>query len=106
MVDREEIILFVKDRLGLTPTPETKFWWGTGIAGLDAWTFMEDYAERFGVDMQGADEGFDYGDGDLGIGDALQQLWRKMTFRSVPRTNHFTIDHLVQVANGKKWFHP
>ncbi|MBK8612390.1 MAG: DUF1493 family protein [Flavobacteriales bacterium] len=106
MADRAEIIQFVKDRLGFTPNPETRFWWDTGMAGLDAWTFMGEFADRYGVDMEGADQAFDYGDSDVPLADALDRLWKRITFRPVPKVNHFTIDHLVEVANRKKWFDP
>jgi len=106
MIDREEIVRYVEDRLGFTPTLETRFWWDTGVAGLDAWTFMEEFADRYGVDMEGVDRGFDYGDSDGGIGDALERVWRLITFRQVPKVNHFTIDHLVEVVNRMKWFVP
>lgn len=106
MADRAEIIQFVKDRLGFAPTPDTKFWWDTGTAGLDAWTFMKEFAVHYGVDMEDAGIGFDYGDSDVPLADALDRLWKLFTFRPVPKLNHFTIDHLVEVANRKKWFDP
>lgn len=106
MIDRAEIIRFVEEQLGFTPKPTTKFFWGTGIAGPDAWAFMEAFAERYGVDMEGAGQAYDYGDSDVPLADALSHLWKKITFRPVPRTNHFTIDHLAAVANRKKWFEP
>lgn len=106
MIDREEIVRYVEDRLGFTPTLETRFWWDTGVAGLDAWTFMEEFADRYGVDMEGADQAFDFGDSDVPLADALDRLWKRITFRPVPKMNHFTIDHLVEVAHRKKWFVP
>lgn len=105
-IDRADIIKFVEQRLGFTPTPETKFWWGTGTAGLDVITFWNEFADHFGVDMEGGGKGYDYGDGEGGLGEAMDQLWRRITFRSVPKPHHFTIDHLVEVANRKKWFDP
>lgn len=105
MVDRKEIIEFVQDRLGFTPTPKTKFWWGTGTAGLDAWTFMQEFADRYEVDFDDAGT-FDYGDSDTPLADIFDRLWMRLRFRRSPKTNHFTIDHLVEVANRKKWFDP
>ena len=66
MVDRDEIILFVKERLGFAPTPETKFWWETGTAGLDVVVF-EEFAEKYGVDLEVSDVGYDYGDSDVSL---------------------------------------
>ena len=106
MVSREDMILFVEQRLGFTPTAETKFWWDTGTAGLDARTFMEEFADHYGVDMEDAGIGFDYGDSDVPLADALDRVWKRITFRPVPKVNHFTIDHLVEVANRKKWSDP
>lgn len=100
------MIEFVRSNLGFTPTRQTKFWWETGTAGLDAWCFMEEFATCYGVDMEGAGRGFDYGDSDVPIADAFSALWRRITFRSVPKPNHFTVDHLVEVANRRKWFDP
>ena len=106
MGSREDMILFVEERLGFTPTAETKFWWETGAASLDVIAFWEEFAEHYGVDPVDAGEGYDYGDGDGGLGEALEHLWNRITFRPVPKAKHFTIDHLVQVANRKKWFDP
>jgi hypothetical protein len=105
-VSRADIITFVEQRLGFTPTPETKFWWGTGTAGLDVIAFWNEFADHYGVDLEGGDTGYDYGDSEGGLGEAMGHLWRRLTFRSVPESHHFTIDHLVEVANRKKWFDP
>jgi len=106
MVTREEIIQFVRDRLGFTPTSTTKFWWDTGAAGLDVVAFWEEFAQHYGVDLEVADAGYDYGDSDGGFSDGLEHLWKRLTFQRVRRSHHFTIDHLVEVANQKKWFDP
>lgn len=110
MPERAEIIQFIHSRLGFIPTPETKFWWDTGTAGLDAWAFMEDFATHFGVDMEPASANsgldYDYGDSDTPLADMLSRLWRRITFRPIPRSNYFTIDHLLEVANRKEWFDP
>ncbi|MBX2972141.1 MAG: hypothetical protein KF797_03475 [Flavobacteriales bacterium] len=105
-VTREEITQFVKDRLGFTPTPQTRFWRDTGTAGLDAWAFMQEFADHYGVEPGKIDDGIDYGDGEDGLGGAFAWLWKKLTFQPVPKTGHFTIDHLVEAANRKKWFDP
>ncbi|MBK9515391.1 MAG: hypothetical protein IPO05_17650 [Flavobacteriales bacterium] len=102
MVAREEIVRFVEDRLGFTPATKTKFRWGTGTAGLDAWTFMEEFADHYGIDMENAGIGFDYGDSDVPLADALDRLWKRITFRPRAKVNHFTIDHLVEVANPQE----
>lgn len=104
MVDREEIIRFVQEQLGFIPTPKTKFFWGTGVAGLDAWAFMQAFADHYSVDMEDVGKDFDYGGDEPDLGSALGYLWKRITFRPIPRTNHFTIDHLVEVANRRKWF--
>ncbi len=104
MVTREEIIQFVRDRLGFTPTSTTKFWWDTGAAGLDVIAFWEEFADHYGVDLGVSNDGYDYGDSDGGLGDALAHFWKRATFQQVRRSHYFTIDHLVEVANRKKWF--
>lgn len=106
MVTREEVIRFVEVRLGFTPTPMTKFWWDTGTAGLDVVAFWEEFAQHYGVDLDVADAGYNNGDSDGGLGDALEHLWTRLTFQQVKRSHHFTVDHLVEVANRKKWFDP
>lgn len=106
MASREEVLQFVEETLGFTPTSQTKFWWDTGVAGLDVIAFWEQFCERFGADLDNASSEYDYGDSDGGLEEALSVLWRRMTFRHVPSTHHFTIDHLVEVANRKKWFDP
>lgn len=106
LVSRADIIRFVEDRLGFTPTSQTKFWWDTGCAGLDVIAFWEEFAEHYGVDMEVSGEGYDYGDSDGGIGDVLDELRKRLTGQPVPKTAHFTIDHLVEVANRRKWFDP
>ncbi len=105
-VTRDEIVAFVKDRLGFEPTRETKFWWDTGVYGLDAMGFMLEFAEHFGVREGTGDDDLDYGDSEGGLGEVFWDLWRRITFRAVPRKHHFTIDHLVEVANRKQWFDP
>lgn len=105
-VDRSDIIKFVEQRLGFTPTSKTKFWWDTGIAALDAWAFMKEFAHHYHVDIQGGTESVNYGDGEGGVSDVFGRLWKQATYQAVPRTAHFTIDHLVEVANRKKWFDP
>ena len=105
-VTEAEIIRFVEERLGFTPTSQTKFWWDTGCAGLDVIAFWEEFAERYGVDLEVSGEGYDYGDSDGGLGEAMEHIWKRITFRPVPKNAHFTIDHLVEVENRKKWFDP
>ncbi len=106
MVTREEVIRFVEVRLGFKPTPTTRFWWDTGTTGLDVVAFWEEFVAHFNVDMTSSSEGYDYGDSDGGLGDALEHLVKRLTFQRVSRPHHFTIDHLVEVANRKKWFDP
>ena len=106
MYVREEFTQHMNDLPGFTPTTTTSFWWETGTAGLDAWAFMQEFAERYGAEPGDMDDDIDYGDGEFGLGDTLSRLWKKLTFRPVPKTGHFTIDHLVEVANRKKWFAP
>jgi hypothetical protein len=106
MVSREDIILFVEQLLGFTPTSDTKFWWDTGTAGFDVVAFWNVFADHYGVDLEGCGQGYDYGDSDGGLGDAMEHLWKRAIRRSAPNTHHFTIDHLVEVANRKKWFDP
>lgn len=105
MIEREEIIRFVEDRLDFTPTPQTKFWWDTGTAGLDVDQFTYEFAEVFGVDMK-VEFFVDYGGSDTSLADGLSRIWKKVTFQPQPSVGHFTIDHLVEVANHKKWFDP
>lgn len=102
VVTHEEVIRFVEDRLGFTPTPTTKFWWDTGTAGLDVVLFWEEFAAHFGVDMASLGDGYDHGDSEGGLGDALEHLVKRLTFQRVRRSHHFTIVHLVEVANRKK----
>lgn len=101
-----EMCAFVQVRLGFTPTSETKFWCDTGTSGLDVVAFWKEFADHYGVDLDGGSEGYDYGDSDGGLGDVMEHLWKRVTLRSAPKTHHFTIDHLVAVANRKKWFDP
>lgn len=106
MADREEIIRFIEEQLGFTPTPKTKFFWGTGVAGLDAWAFMDEFADRYDVNMDGVGSDVDYGDSDTPLADVFDRLWKRFRFQRVAKTGHFTIDHLVEVANRKEWFDP
>ncbi len=84
LVLRADIIRFVEGRLGFTPTSQTKFWWDTGCAGLDVIAFWAEFSERYGVDLEGSGEGYDYGASDGGLGEALERIWKRITFRPGP----------------------
>lgn len=73
---------------------------------MDVLAFWEEFAVRYGVDLEVSGEGYDYGDSDGGLGEAMEHIWKRITFRPVPKVNHFTVDHLVEVANRKMWFDP
>lgn len=106
MADRDEMIRFVEEQLGFTPKPTTKFFWETGVFGLDAIAFMDAFVDRYGINMDAAAGDVDYGDSDTPLADIFDRLWKRIRFQRVPKMGHFTIDHLVEVANRRKWFDP
>ena len=106
MADRDEMIRFVEEQLGFTPKPTTKFFWETGVFGLDAIAFMDAFVDRYGINMDDAAGNVDYGDSDTPLADIFDRLWKRIRFQRVPKMGHFTIDHLVEVANRRKWFDP
>jgi hypothetical protein len=84
-----------------------------GIAGLDGKEFMENYATRFGVSLEGFDWIVHFGPEGLGIGAPVGLvvfLWRRYVQR-IPARNlvgfpELTLGHLVKCANDGRWHTP
>jgi len=66
---------------------------------------MHEFAQVYEVDMK-VEFLIDYGGSDASLADGLSWIWKRVIFRPVPSVGHFTIDHLVDVANHKTWFDP
>lgn len=105
MVDQKEIIRFVNERLFFEPTPATKFFWDTGAAGLDTDFFMQEFADHYEIDMSDFD-GAGFGMDDVGLGTVVDDLKLLLRGKRPAKSRYFTIEHLVDVANGRKWFDP
>ena len=96
---------YVERKLGFRPAEKTKFFWGTGTAGLDAEQFMIDFSKDFSIDMSAFD-GKGYGMEEGNIVDAARDLFKRLSGQPVVRSRYFTVDHLVEVLVEKKWFDP
>jgi len=84
-----------------------------GIAGLDGKEFMEKYAVRFGVDLEGFDWVTYFGPEGVGVGapaGLITYLWRRFVQR-IPRRAlvelpELNLGHLVECANSGRWRSP
>jgi Protein of unknown function (DUF1493) len=112
----EEVKAFTLRELWETPdglTEQTSLAHDVGIAGLDGKEFIEKYAIRFGVSLEGFDWIVYFGPEGVGIGAPLGLvvfLWRRYVQRIPARTlvglPELTLGHLVECANNGRWHTP
>jgi hypothetical protein len=96
---------FVSESCGISIdslTPGTRIEEDLGVTGDDAAEFLADFAERFDVEMAGLDFHKHFGP------EGCNPLW--LLYTPDWLENHgrspVTIDHLVRVAEVKRWFSP
>lgn len=112
----EEVKAFTLRELWDVPnglTEQTTLAHDLGVAGLDGKEFMEKYAVRFGVSLDGFDWIVYFGPEGLGIGAPLglvAYLRRRYVQRKPARTlvglPELTLGHLVACANAGRWHTP
>jgi Protein of unknown function (DUF1493) len=82
--------------------PETRLEEDLGMTGDDAYDCLREFAERFGVDMSGLEFHRHFGP------EGCNPLW--LFYTPAWLVNHgeypVTVDHLVRVAQARRWFSP
>lgn len=112
----EEIKAFTLEELWELPievTQRTALAHDFGVAGLDGKEFMENYAARFGVSLNGFDWVVYFGPEGVGIGlprGLVTYCWRRyiqgIPARDLVGLPEITLGHLVECANRGMWQRP
>ena len=89
-----------KDLLGYNITDWNKSFIDVGIVGLDAYTFFDELSKEFDVDFSNLDYER-YGIHDLYFINPFKSFFK---YRGKKR--YFTLNHIVDVIEKKKWFDP
>jgi hypothetical protein len=94
---KEQVYMSISNKIGITIDDNTIFFEGTGIDGLDAFTFMEEIADEFEIDL--TEFNFkEYFNDDRSI---IERMGEERMKRKI-----FTALHLFNVIQKKKWFNP
>lgn len=105
MVSSDDIIAFTEKKLGRRISPEVRFFDNVGIDGLDAETFMVDFAHEYNIEMSpfNPDAYFMHEGRLLNV---WRNVWDALFNRKRLPHKSFTVAHLANVANKRKWFDP
>jgi hypothetical protein len=94
---KPDLYKFIESKIGLAVSDDTIFFDNVGIDGLDALTFMDEFAKNFNVDMSNFDHSaFIVDDSSL----------LKRIFTSSSTHKRFTALHLFNVLQKGYWFDP
>ena len=89
-----------KTKLGYAVTDWNKSFHDAGAYGLDAYVFFDDLSEEFNVDFSNLDYKR-YGINDFYFVNPIKDL-----FKYWGKKRDFTLNHLLDVIEKKKWFDP
>ena len=99
-VNKSEVYDYIKSMVGVDINDNTRFFYGVGIDGLDAWSFIEMIEEKYATDFTG------YNWEEYHISEAdLFNTFKIIFMRNRP-TKDFTALQLYHVIKAGKWFEP
>lgn len=101
----ELITAFIKEKTGNIVTEESVVFDDLQIDGLDSYTFMEDFATDFNVDMTQYNPE-DYSFSEYEVGNIFLTIYRAIFNRAKLKRKSFKGAHLIAVAERGYWFDP
>lgn len=90
-MEKSELYSEIESQLGLKIQDDTKFFDDIGMSDLDAITFMEDFSDKFNVDLKGFS--------------TKDYIMENKLFSGTGK-KFFTAGHLYNVMQRGKWFDP
>ncbi len=102
-IEKDEFYAFLSSITGVAVKDETLFFDKIGMDGMDAWSLIEQIAQKYNVDFTGYNWE-DYHHGDTEIGNVLKAL--KHILKRKRQLSQFSALHLFTVVIAGKWFAP
>ena len=101
----KNVIEFIKTRIGVDTSNESMIFEDLGIDGLDAESFMIEFSNHFNVDMTEFKPELYYFS-EYELGNIFLSMYRSIFNRRALKKRAFSLTHLAEVAERKKWFDP
>ena len=98
-----EVFEFIRTRTSTEPNMNTILFKDTGIDGLDAQVFMNDFFLKFDVDSSAYNyEKYSFNEANLL--NVYKAFFNFILCRNNVKPNTFSVNHLIKVAIRKEWF--
>lgn len=102
---RELVLNFVKSKTGVEVDDNAFVFDDIGLNGLDAETFMIEFADFFKLDFSTFDIN-EYALSEYELGNFFLILYRGIFDRKRLRRKSFKVSHLYEVVERGRWFEP
>lgn len=101
----EELLKFIKDKTGIELTEESLVFEDLGLDGLDAETFMLEFAAHFNVDLT-TFRPDRYFSSEYELANIFLTMYRAIFNRRKLKKEAFHLSHLIKVIEMGKWVDP
>jgi acyl carrier protein len=104
-INEDEFLEYLEAKLKIPISPDTLFFDGIGIDGLDAITLIDEIKKRFSVDFSNYD-GRLYHSSEADVANLFKTFYLFLFNRKRLKKKTFTARHLYKVVKAGHWFPP
>ncbi len=97
-----QVLMFIEKKVGIKPTLNTLIFDDLGIDGIDAETFIDEFAKHFNVNMKGFNI-YEFFTPEKELLNVFKAIYKRLFTKVKPKVN-FPVSHLIEVVERKEWF--